>query len=1306
MTRFGNQTAKFYSRSNLLTPLTSSGGQTSRVPVRGTTSAERNAPGRTELFFAADAAVLELAVVGRVCVVTYSDAIAPSVYAGLSFCLPFEIDEVEPQSDGQVRVAGADLLDALKDTQLFEPIGTGINTVSTVAEAVAAPSSTTVAVGAPTNNDSVSMASTSGWWEGDEARITMDDGLGVHVTVVTAVDPPGAPYGNTIQIRDRLPHDASIGNTVEHRRRRVVVASGDGAAFQVGVECRLVMDNGSTHTTLIEEDPDGDAVIMRDGAPAAAAVGKSITATDYSSPTTLDVSVIVGNAPGWAVELESGSYYGTAAGTYHAPQGESVYDLLLQTAQRTGEYFRLKGADFTGLPVRRVVWRRTFDYAGYNGNLRLVKPGADDIDNDALNNNRGIITGTPRRTQVYNPITRIVPYAGDKRITLDLCSEGEKLTALALGYTVVTTGLGLYAPGYVVDMTAESSLGLISRTVTFSEIRVETNKVLEWRSAADSLLKAAVSFLREHGTAARYQYEVPDVVLGVPVYPGQRVEMVYTAADGSWSVNATGGNALYVLSVSRRFDAPQELGGGVLNAGGVPLTTLTLVESPYDIPDHVRAAAGAINEVSRLARQSGGGTAGGGSGATVVTGGGSAADHGGLTGLNDDDHPRYLLADGTRAMTGDLVMGENLRVDGVDLDIHVADPAAHHAPVTAANTGIYIAGQQIGVYLAEPSALEIIDGLRFAPTAAGGGLAIAAQVLSVKLDSNSGLTFGAANGLKIVSPLGISATSTGTVTAVGHSHGAIASAAPGQATSLLKTNDEGHLQLRSFSVGSAGDSQSSVKIMSSDPTWVGLRLKQRGDQVAQMLRIEKNDGSAALLITNDGNLESGSPGFVSGLTGFQIEGTTGNAEFNNVRVRGELHATTFVADELHATGGTMVVATATNVADPTSPAYNKLSAINGITYLVVNASWSSGLSYFSPRDIVRIHSMGEVQNGGSLYIPDIYLEVFDVTSVGDRNLGQGKPGRFILSCYRKSGGYTGYVVPSGSAAVLWTKSGQGAGKYKGSMLLTADLNYAPYLDIFTVDASFTNFTAWPGSGDIRTPPTIKPRVRLGNLDGVLGLPEQWGIAAGTDLSDTSPSAKYLVASDQGVTLHNIDLAMYYGSEELIRLSPEGFRLRAWFSVHTPERAIRWVKASGASVAAMSVRTAGNGLEPYFMEFGLRPTYQSSLVTTGIRIYDNFDQSTVIDLLADYVNVPGYLSSTGLSVEVMDATKGISIGAVGHPSDPPAGVLRFAHRPNNSDVLAINGFGQVWVGPHPTTSGAQTLYVKFANGVVRGIASSV
>ena len=41
-----------------------------------------------------------------------------------------------------------------------------------------------------------------------------------------------------------------------------------------------------------------------------------------------------------------------------------------------------------------------------------------------------------------------------------------------------------------------------------------------------------------------------------------------------------------------------------------------------------------------------------------ITGGG-VTDHGALTGLADDDHTQYLLVAGTRAMTGNLQMGDN-----------------------------------------------------------------------------------------------------------------------------------------------------------------------------------------------------------------------------------------------------------------------------------------------------------------------------------------------------------------------------------------------------------------------------------------------------------------------------------------------------------------------------------------------------------------------------------------------------------------------------------------------------------------------
>lgn len=76
-----------------------------------------------------------------------------------------------------------------------------------------------------------------------------------------------------------------------------------------------------------------------------------------------------------------------------------------------------------------------------------------------------------------------------------------------------------------------------------------------------------------------------------------------------------------------------------------------------------------------------------------VAGGGGVSDHGALTGLGDDDHPQYLLADGSRALTGDLDLGSNNivnvgAVDGVDISAHVADLSIHFTEASIDHTNI------------------------------------------------------------------------------------------------------------------------------------------------------------------------------------------------------------------------------------------------------------------------------------------------------------------------------------------------------------------------------------------------------------------------------------------------------------------------------------------------------------------------------------------------------------------------------------------------------------------------------------------
>ena len=67
--------------------------------------------------------------------------------------------------------------------------------------------------------------------------------------------------------------------------------------------------------------------------------------------------------------------------------------------------------------------------------------------------------------------------------------------------------------------------------------------------------------------------------------------------------------------------------------------------------------------------------------ASFLGGGGGTAvkDHGNLAGLGDDDHPQYLLVNGTRNLAGNLAVDSGITIDGIDISAHAADVNAHHA---------------------------------------------------------------------------------------------------------------------------------------------------------------------------------------------------------------------------------------------------------------------------------------------------------------------------------------------------------------------------------------------------------------------------------------------------------------------------------------------------------------------------------------------------------------------------------------------------------------------------------------------------
>ena len=92
-----------------------------------------------------------------------------------------------------------------------------------------------------------------------------------------------------------------------------------------------------------------------------------------------------------------------------------------------------------------------------------------------------------------------------------------------------------------------------------------------------------------------------------------------------------------------------------------------------------------------------------------------------------------------------------------------------------------------------------------------------------------------------------------------------------------------------------------------------------------------------------------SPNFVSGVAGWTIDGT-GDAEFNNIVVRGELRAFVFKINELAATAGTFGVfySAATTYADFTTP------AVTGSSFTFQAKNTDAGAMLLGANDVCRV----------------------------------------------------------------------------------------------------------------------------------------------------------------------------------------------------------------------------------------------------------------------------------------------------------------------------------------------------------------
>ncbi len=208
---------------------------------------------------------------------------------------------------------------------------------------------------------------------------------------------------------------------------------------------------------------------------------------------------------------------------------------------------------------------------------------------------------------------------------------------------------------------------------------------------------------------------------------------------------------------------------------------------PYLLP-LVQQAAG---------RGAGGSGAGGGATFTHTL---NSTIHTGI--LGDSQGPQFLKLDGSRPLTGNLIVSDGITIDGVDLGVHVLNPDAHHARATG-GTAISVAGQTVNLNLfptisglvVESNTLRIKNYL---------GIGRDSNGIWIKVATHSGLLFNASEQLTMGTPTGVSATSTNLVTGSTHAHAATSSSDVGtivpNVDTLLHSTSAGGLTLRSLGV--------------------------------------------------------------------------------------------------------------------------------------------------------------------------------------------------------------------------------------------------------------------------------------------------------------------------------------------------------------------------------------------------------------------------------------------------------------------------------------------------------------------------
>ena len=396
--------------------------------------------------------------------------------------------------------------------------------------------------------------------------------------------------------------------------------------------------------------------------------------------------------------------------------------------------------------------------------------------------------------------------------------------------------------------------------------------------------------------------------------------------------------------------------------------------------------------------------------------------------------------------------------------------------------------------------------------------------------------------------------------------------------------------------------------------------------------------SSGSIIIDGADSSIRSDNYTPSAAGFAIRGN-GDAEFNNVKVRGEIQSAIFKYNEISATAGTLGVYKSADVLS------EDLTTTSG-SFALYTSNITSNL--FSINDILRI------KNGT---IADNWIKVLQTPITGSIS---------YYECELLDGSES--TFEKGTTVIDYGQYENG----DGFLYMSSDETYAPYYSVKTI----TSASPWNDTSE---------KVRIGNIasfNGITGSPTRYGIAVGEEDNYLYYSTEdgLVIKGNVTITSGNVDRnalpsdvpKITYGDEPTNNQTGDywaGTNFLRRYDSSIPG----WVEVIGGYATASQIEAITNGYSSDNVlsieeKYGIKPTYESIISSTSgsqyiidnyTNIFNNYSGSqisaspiyeTAALALINYMETQGFLNDMTISSGVVrtewDSTWGEYFSASG------------------------------------------------------------